>query len=378
MKTVIAIDSFKGSLTSLQAGEAIKKGILKVYPDAYVEICPMADGGEGTTEAIVESNNGKYIEVTVSDPLMQNIKASYGIVNKTAVIEMSSASGITLISDKERNPLNTTTYGTGEMIKDAIKKGCRNFVIGIGGSATNDGGTGMLSALGYKFLDENGKPVAICGKGLKDIKAIKTDGALNELKECTFTVACDVKNPLCGDMGCSRIYGPQKGATEEIIRDMDKWLSDFADLTKSVNKNADKDYPGAGAAGGMGFAFLTYLNATLKSGIDMVISETGLEEKIKNADIVITGEGRLAGQSVMGKAPVGVARLAKKYKKKDSAFSGCVTEDAYILNENGIDAFFPILKRPCSLEEAMNIENAKNNLTDTCTQVFRLIKMTEE
>ncbi len=378
MRTVIAIDSFKGSLTSIQAGEALKKGILKIYPDASVDICPMADGGEGTTEAIVESNNGEYIEVTVSDPLMRKIKASYGMVNKTAIIEMSSASGITLVSDKERNPLNTTTYGTGEMIKDAIKGGCRNFVIGIGGSATNDGGTGMLSALGFKFLSKNGQPVELCGKGLKEIKSINTDGVIKELKQCTFTIACDVKNPLCGDNGCSRIYGPQKGATEEMIRDMDMWLSDFADLTKSVNKNADKDYPGAGAAGGMGFAFLAYLNGTLKSGIDIVINETGLEEKIKNAHIVITGEGRLDGQSIMGKTPVGVARLAKKYNKRVLAFSGCVTDDAYVLNENGIDAFFPILKRPCTLEEAMNVENAAKNLTDTCAQVFRVIKMTEE
>ena len=264
------------------------------------------------------------------------------------------------------------------MIKDALKRGCRNFVIGIGGSATNDGGTGMLSALGFKFLDENGQPIELCGKGLKNIKSINTEGVMKELKECIFTVACDVKNPLCGENGCSRIYGPQKGATEEIVRDMDTWLSDFADLTKCVNKNADKDYPGAGAAGGMGFAFLAYLNGTLKSGIDIVIKETGLEEKIKNANIVITGEGRLDGQSIMGKTPVGVARLAKKYNKKVLAFSGCVTDDAHILNEHGIDAFFPILKRPCNLEEAMNIENAKTNLTDTCTQVFRVIKMTEE
>ncbi len=372
------MDSFKGSITSVQAGEAVKKGILKVYPRACVDICPMADGGEGTTEAIVESNNGKFVSCEVSDPLMRKIQARYGIVDKTAIIEMSEASGITLVEENERNPLNTTTFGTGEMIKDAIKRGCRNFVIGIGGSATNDGGTGMLSALGFQFLNENNEPVALCGRGLRDIKQINTDNVIKELKDCIFTVACDVKNPLCGDNGCSRIYGPQKGATEEIIKEMDIWLKNYAELTKGINEKADENYPGAGAAGGMGFAFLAYLNGTLSSGIDIVIKETGLEEKIKNADIVITGEGRLDGQSIMGKTPVGVARLAKKYNKRVIAFSGCVTDDAYVLNENGIDAFFPILKRPCDLEEAMNIENATKNLADTCTQVFRLIKMEEK
>lgn len=377
MNVVIAIDSFKGSMSSLQAGEKIKEGFLKVYPDGNAEICPMADGGEGTVEAIVLSNNGEFVTVEVSDPLMRKTKARYGIVGKTAIIEMSEASGITLVNENERNPLNTTTFGTGEMIKDAIEKGCREFVIGIGGSATNDGGTGMLSALGFQFLDEFGNEISKNGKGLKDIKQIKTQNALKELKECTFTVACDVKNPLCGENGCSRIYGPQKGATEEIIKDMDVWLKNYADLTKSINPCADKDYQGAGAAGGMGFAFLSYLNAELKSGIDIVIKETKLEEKIKNADIVITGEGRLDGQSVMGKTPVGVAQIAKKYNKKVLAFAGGVLEDAKILNQHGIDAFFSILKKPCTLEEAMKKENAENNIKDLTEQVFRVIKMTE-
>lgn len=377
MNIVVAIDSFKGSMTSLEAGKKIKEGFLNVYPDGKAEICPMADGGEGTVEAIVLSNNGEFVSCEVSDPLMRKIKARYGISDKTAIIEMSEASGITLVSNEERNPLNTTTFGTGELIKDAIKKGCRNFVIGIGGSATNDGGTGMLSALGFQFLDEFDNEISKNGKGLKDIKTIKTENALKELKECTFTVACDVKNPLCGDNGCSRIYGPQKGATEEIIKDMDSWLKNYASLTKTVNKNADESYPGAGAAGGMGFAFLSYLNAELKSGIDIVIKETKLEEKVKNADIVITGEGRLDGQSIMGKTPIGVANIAKKYNKKVLAFAGGINDDAKILNENGIDAFFSILKKPCALDEAMKKENAENNIKDLTEQVFRTIKMTE-
>ncbi len=377
MNVVIAIDSFKGSMSSLQAGEKIKEGFLKVYPDGNAEICPMADGGEGTVEAIVLSNKGEFVSCEVSDPLMRKTQAKYGIVDKTAIIEMSEASGITLVKDNERNPLNTTTFGTGEMIKDAINKGCRNFVIGIGGSATNDGGTGMLSALGFQFLDAFGKEISKDGKGLKDIKTIKNDNALKELKECTFTVACDVKNPLCGENGCSKIYGPQKGATEEIIKDMDLWLKNYARLTKEVNPCADEFYEGAGAAGGMGFAFLSYLNAELKSGIDIVIKETKLEEKIKNADIVITGEGRLDGQSIMGKTPIGVANIAKKYNKKVLAFAGGVLDDAKILNQHGIDAFFSILKKPCTLDEAMNKENAENNIKDLTQQIFRVIKMTE-
>ena len=365
-------------MSSLEAGKKIKEGILKVYPQGEVEICPMADGGEGTVEAIVLSNDGEFVTVEVSDPLMRKIKARYGITDKTAVIEMSEASGITLVSEEERNPLNTTTYGTGEMIKDAIEKGCRDFIIGIGGSATNDGGTGMLSALGFQFLDEKGNEISKDGKGLRNIKTIKSENALKELKECNFTIACDVKNTLCGDNGCSRIYGSQKGATEEIIKDMDLWLKNYARLTKEINPCADEDYEGAGAAGGMGFAFLSYLNGTLKPGIDIVIKETKLEEKIKDADIVITGEGRLDGQSIMGKTPVGVANIAKQHNKKVIAFAGGVLEDAKILNACGIDAFFSILKKPCTLNEAMEKENAENNIKDLTEQIFRVIKMTEE
>ncbi len=302
--------------------------------------------------------------------------AEYGVVSEKqlAIIEMSAAAGITLVPEAKRNPPNTTTYGVGELILHAIEKGCRHFIIGIGGSATNDAGIGMLSALGVEFLDKNGEPVSHYGKGLGDIVQINANRLFPILKECTFEIACDVSNPLCGELGCSKVYGPQKGATEEIIQDMDAWLSNYATLTKAVFENADADYPGAGAAGGLGFAFLSYLGASLVSGIELVIKVTELEKHIKDADIVITGEGRLDAQSCMGKAPVGVARVAKKHKKPVIAFSGAATKDAGFCNEHGIDAFFPIVRTPCSLQDAMNLDNAYDNLKNTAEQTFRLIK----
>ena len=378
-KIVVAIDSFKGSLSTFEAGKAIEEAVNEVYKDAEVVISPIADGGEGTVEAIVSATNGELVRTVVCNPLGEKIETKYGFIphTKTAIIEMSAAAGITLIDESERNPMNTTTFGVGEMILDAISKGCRKFVIGIGGSATNDGGVGMLQALGFEFLDKNGKQVLLGAKGLKDIAIIKTENAVKKLKECSFCVACDVKNVLCGDNGCSAIYGPQKGATPEMIKDMDLWLGNYAQLTKEVIQTSDANIPGTGAAGGMGFAFLSYLNASLMSGIELVMKETDLESHIKDADLVVTGEGRLDGQSYMGKAPVGVAKLAKKYNKPVIAFSGCVTEEAINCNDYGIDAFFPIVRKPCTLEEAMNINNAYKNLKDTAYQVFRLIKTYE-
>ncbi len=378
-KIVVAIDSFKGSLSTFEAGKAIEEAVKEVYKNVEVKISPIADGGEGTVEAIISANNGEIVRTVVSNPLGEKIEAIYGIIphTKNAIIEMSAAAGITLIKDDERNPLNTTTFGVGEMIMDAISKGCRKFVIGIGGSATNDGGVGMLQALGFEFLDKNGKEVLLGAKGLKDIAVIRTENAVKELKECHFCVACDVKNILCGENGCSAIYGPQKGATPEMIKDMDLWLGNYAQLTREVIPNADPNSSGTGAAGGLGFALLSYLNASLMSGIELVMKETDLESYIKDADLVVTGEGRLDGQSYMGKAPIGVAKLAKKYGKPVIAFSGCVTDDASVCNEYGIDAFFPIVRKPCTLDEAMNIDNAYKNLRDTACQVFRLVKIHE-
>jgi glycerate kinase len=378
MKTVVLIDSFKGSLSSVSAGNSVKRGILKVYPNAEVIVMPLADGGEGTVDALVEGLNGVYRSVTVLDPLLRHITAKYGIVNRdTAVIEMSSASGITLISDVERNPLNTTTFGVGQMIKDAVNYGCRKFIIGIGGSATNDGGLGMLTALGYKFYDKDGFNVGVDGKSLEKISSIDTTDAMPELKDCEFMVACDVENPLCGENGCSAIYGPQKGATPEIVKMMDGWLDNFADLTQKTINQDYKNFAGAGAAGGLGFALKSYLGANLQSGITLILNSINAEEQIKNADYVVTGEGRLDGQSAMGKAPVGVAKLAKKHGKKVIAFSGCIGDGAEKVNQSGIDAYFPILQKVVSLETAMNEKIAKTNLEKTAEQVFRLIKTVE-
>ena len=380
MKVVVAIDSLKGSLTSLEAGEAIQEGILRAISDAEVIVRPLADGGEGTVEALTRGMNGRYEKITVTDPLGRPTDAVYGILedSHTAVIEMSAAAGITLIDAKDRNPMNTTTYGVGEMIKDAIGKGCRHFFIGIGGSATNDGGIGMLQALGYGMLDTEGKQVSLGAKGLAELVSITDEDVLPELKKCTFQIACDVKNPLCGEKGCSAVFGPQKGATPDMITQMDKWLGKYALLTANRYKKADSNYPGTGAAGGMGFAFLSYMNAELRSGVQIVLEETKLEEYVKDADIVVTGEGCLDGQSVMGKAPIGVAALAKKHHKKVIAFAGCVTEDAKVCNQNGIDAFFPILRNVVTREEAMHTDNARRNMTDTAEQVFRLIKAMEK
>ena len=379
MKIVLAIDSFKGSLSTFRAAEAAREGILRVYPYAETSVCPLADGGEGTVEAFIGALGGRLERVKVNDPLGQLIESSYGLIpkTKTAVIEMAKASGLTLIEDSKRNPMFTTTYGVGELIKDAVKKGCRSFIIGIGGSATNDGGVGMLQALGFEFLDKDGKQVPFGALGLKHIVSIKRDRAMKELDECSFLIACDVTNPLCGEYGCSAVFGPQKGATPNDVILMDGWLKNYAVLTKTVNPDSDSNYPGTGAAGGLGFAFLSYLNATLKSGIDLIINETGIEEKIRNCDIVITGEGRLDGQSCMGKAPIGVAKVAKKHGKSVLAFSGCVTDDARECNKYGIDAFFPILRNVCSLEEAMDETNAYKNLADTVEQVFRVKKSFE-
>ena len=379
MKVVVATDSLKGSLSSLHAGDAIRTGILRAIPDAEVLVRPLADGGEGTVEALTLGMGGALQTVRVTGPLGQKLDAQYGVLPDgiTAILEMSAAAGITLVREEERNPLLTTTYGVGEMIRDAIGKGCRHFIVGIGGSATNDGGVGMLQALGYGMLDASGKQVAFGAQGLEQLKRICADEVLPELKDCRFRVACDVNNPLCGEKGASAVYGPQKGATPAMIRQMDEWLKSYADLTQAYNPRADRELPGTGAAGGLGFAFLSFTNAVLESGIKIVLEETKLEKYIRDADLVVTGEGRLDGQTVMGKAPVGVAEIAKQFGKPVLAFAGCVTPEAKACNEHGIDAFFPILRSVVSLSEAMDPLNAQKNMADTAEQVFRLLKLGE-
>lgn len=375
MKAVVAIDSLKGSLSSMEAGNAIAEGIYRADAEAKVEVRPLADGGEGTVDALVQGMNGSLRKVRVTGPFGDKVDAAYGIIEeaKMAVIEMSAAAGITLVPDEKKNPLFTTTYGVGEMIRDAIEKGCRKFVVGIGGSATNDGGIGMLQALGYDFLNSKGNAVPYGAKGLEDLAEIRKEHVLPELAQCEFKVACDVTNPLCGPLGASAVYGPQKGATPEMVREMDQWLADYAKLAANCSERADAEHPGTGAAGGLGFAFLTFTNAVLESGIKIVLEETKLEQYIQDADIVITGEGRLDGQTAMGKAPVGVAKLAGKYKIPVLAFAGSVTKDARKCNEEGIHAFFPILRGITTLEDAMDAENARRNLMETVEQVFRLI-----
>ncbi len=372
MKIVIAIDSFKGSMTSVEAGNAAKDGIKRCCTDAEIKVMPIADGGEGTVSSLVEGMGGQLHNVSVKNPLGRQIVAEYGIVNNIAIIEMAAAAGIALLDKNELNPMIATTYGVGELIKDAISKGCRDFVIGIGGSATNDGGVGMLMALGFEFFDKNGKQIAFGAQGLGEIAEIKDEDALKELKECTFNIACDVKNPLCGENGCSAIFSPQKGAKQEEIGIMDKGMKNYAEVTAQKYKMADMNYPGAGAAGGLGFAFMAYLGGKLQSGIELILDKIEMEEIIKGADLVITGEGKIDSQTIMGKAPIGIAKLAKRYNKPVIAFSGCVTRDANICNKHGIDAIFPIIRTACSLDDAMDKNNAMANIKDCAEQVIRL------
>ncbi len=374
MKVVTAIDSFKGSMTSVEAGYAAGAGIQRADASAEVVVRPLADGGEGTVEALVCGMNGILQTVVVTGPCGTPVSCQYGIIQetKTAVVEMSGAAGITLVPEDKKNPMHTTTYGVGEVIRDAISKGCRRFIVGIGGSATNDGGVGMLQALGYGFLNAEGKQIAYGAKGLEELARITEEYVLPELAECEFRVACDVTNILCGEHGCSAVYGPQKGATPSMILQMDKWLAHYAELAREKYPKANPNQAGTGAAGGMGFAFLTFTNAKLESGIKIVLEETRLEKYIQEADLVITGEGRLDGQTAMGKAPVGVAQLAKKYGKPVIAFAGSVTKEAVECNAQGIDAFFPILRGITTLEEAMKPEIAKENLSNTAEQAFRV------
>ena len=380
MKAVVAIDSFKGSLSSLEAGDAVRTGILQADPEAQVIVRPLADGGEGTVEALTIGMGGTIMTVPVTGPLGEKVNAEYGILadGKTAVMEMSQAAGITLVRDEDRNPLKATTRGVGEMILDAISRGCRHFIMGIGGSATNDGGIGMLQALGFDLLDKDGNHAAPGAQGLENLAEISSANVSPELASCSFRIACDVTNPLCGEKGCSAVFGPQKGADSPMILKMDGWLSNYAEVAKKNFSKADPKYPGTGAAGGLGFAFLTFTNAVLESGIKIVLDETRLEDYIKEADIVVTGEGRLDGQTVMGKAPVGVAEIAKRYNKKVVAFAGSVAKDAKACNSHGIDAYFSILRGICTLQEAMDKDTAAQNLGDTAEQVFRLVKAMED
>lgn len=358
MKLIIAPDSFKGSMTSIQAVAAIERGALKACARAKKHIkiikIPVADGGEGTVEAIIAATGGRIVRTKVFDPLGKEIESFFGILpDKTAVIEMAAASGLNLIKTEERNPLITTTYGTGQLIKAALDAGSKNFIIGIGGSATNDGGVGMAQALGVEFLDENGQPIGFGCKELIKIRKIDNSGIDPRINSSVFTVASDVTNVLYGPEGASAVYGPQKGAASELISFLDQNLRH---LSEAIKNDLGKDIsmiPGSGAAGGLGGGLLAFLNAKIQPGIEIVMKLTGFEEKVRNADLVITGEGATDSQTLFGKVPFGVAQVAKKYAKPVICISGALGNGYEDLYDAGIDAVFSIVNRPMSLEEAM-------------------------
>ncbi len=373
MNVVIAIDSFKGSMTSLEAGEAAKEGVLRACPDALVTVRPMADGGEGTVDALVYAMDADVRTIEVEGPFGALVDCVYGLTKdgRTAVMEMSQASGITLVPRSELDPVRASTYGVGEMIRDALTRGCETIFIGIGGSATNDGGAGMLQALGFRLTDADGHEIRRGAAGLRDLCDIDPSGADPALKDCRIRVISDVRNPLTGPAGASAVFGPQKGATPDMVAELDGLLSKYADISKKIIPGADPDIPGSGAAGGLGFALRTFLGASLEPGIDIVLEVTKLEDYIRDADLVITGEGRIDRQTVMGKAPAGVAKLAAAHGHPALAFSGSVTEDAGVCNSHGISAFFPILRGVSTLEEAMETDTAKKNMAAAVEQAVR-------
>jgi len=363
MKILVATDSFKGCLTSSEAGNAIKTGIEKLHINADITVMPMADGGEGTCKAIADALNAQYRNVEVASPYTDSkIEAEYALSDNLAIIEMASASGLMLVPKDKRNPLYTTTYGVGEMIADAYKNGAREFIIGIGGSATNDCGIGMLSALGFVFYDKNGNPVPNTALGLKDIAEIKNNC---KLKDCTFTVACDVDNPLYGKNGCSFVFGKQKGASDTDIANMDIWIEGFSRLANKTFGTAYENEKGAGAAGGLGYAFMTFLNAKLQNGAELVLNKTSILEKIPENDIVITGEGRMDSQSLNGKAPITLAKIAKSMGKKVYAFCGIKAD----FTTEFLDGCFPISEN-LPLEIAMQKSVATQNLINTAEKFF--------
>lgn len=377
-KIVVAVDSFKGSMDSLEAGYAVKRGIERVCADrAEILVRPVADGGEGTMRAVTSGLGGEFVSARVTGPLGAKVSAVYGIVKESglAVMEMAGAAGITLVDRSLLDPARATTYGVGEMILHAVRLGCREFLLGIGGSATTDGGVGMLSALGYEFLDDRGCVIPPGAAALDQIQSIRADKVPEVLKDCRFRVACDVENPLLGEQGAVYVYGPQKGVREEERELFDRKMAHYAEKTCAFTGKDMRLQPGAGAAGGLGFALLSYLDAKLEPGISLVLGILGLEEEIRTADLVITGEGRMDAQTAMGKVPVGIAKLAKKYGCCVLAFAGGVTRDAVRCNEAGIDAFFPIVRGVSTLEDAIQKECAAANMEDAVEQVFRLLAM---
>lgn len=355
MKILIAPDSFKDCLSALKVGEYLKKGMLKASSAYEIRIVPMADGGEGTVDSLIDATEGRKISCSVLDPLSRKIEARYGISgdNETAIIEMASASGIELLNNEERNPWITTTYGTGELIKDALNKGCRRFICGIGGSATNDGGTGMAMALGVKFTDTAGNEIGFGGGELAKIEKIDISGLDPRINVSEFIIACDVNNPLTGQEGASFIYGPQKGADDKMVQKLDDNLKHLADKIKAYLKVDIENVPGAGAAGGLGGGFLAFLNGKLQKGVDIVTEETNLEEHCRWADYVITGEGKIDGQTKFGKTPQGVANMAAMYNVPVLAVAGTLGKGYQELYSSGFDVVLSIVDKPMELKDAL-------------------------
>jgi len=374
MKILVAPDSYKGSLSSKQVCQAIEEGLLKACEGVFEVVkVPIADGGEGTVDAFLSALGGELIELTVTGPLGKPVHSFYGILpDGTAVIEMAAASGLSLIPAHQRNPLVTTTYGTGQLIMNALDHGCSRFIVGIGGSATNDAGVGMLQALGIKFLDDAGKEVPWGGGNLDKVATIDLKGMDSRLKNAQFIVACDVDNPLCGEKGASAVYGPQKGATPDMVKLLDRNLSHLADVVASVLGEDHRNDPGAGAAGGLGFAFKAFLDAQMRPGIDVVMEATHMDTLAAQSDIIITGEGRTDYQTAQfGKAPSGVAKLGKRMGKPVLLISGALGEGYQELFNQGVVAAFSIANGPLSLQEAM--ENAYSLLVDIAQNIGRLL-----
>lgn len=375
MKIVIAPDSFKESLTALEVAQAIQQGLARILPAAEYQLVPMADGGEGTVQSLVDATHGQLRQTMVVAPLGNQVEAVWGISGdgQTAFIEMAAASGLHLVPTAQRNPLHTTSYGTGQLLKAALDSGIQKIILGIGGSATNDGGVGMLQALGAKFLNSTAEEIGFGGKQLADIAQIDLSGLDPRLADISLEVACDVDNPLCGERGASAVFGPQKGATGEMVAVLDRALAHFAQQV-SLQLGIDIAHQaGAGAAGGMGGGLLLLPNVVLKSGVQIVIAATQLADKIRSADLVITGEGRMDAQSIAGKTPIGVARLAKQFNKPVIAIVGSLREDYPVVYQHGIDAVFPIIRQLDSLEATLL--HGRENLVSAAENIARVLGM---
>lgn len=375
MKIVIAPDSYKESLSAPDVAEVIEKGFREIFPEArYVKV-PLADGGEGTVEAMIAATQGSERCAYVTGPLNTSVEATWGLSGDghTAFIEMAAASGLALVPPEQRDPLLTTSYGTGELILQALDHGAKNIVIGIGGSATNDGGVGMMQALGVRFLDSENQELGPGGGQLDRLHHIDITRLDPRLARCAVRVACDVTNPLIGPQGASRVFGPQKGATEAMINTLDSNLAHYADIIVQTFDIDVKQFPGAGAAGGMGAALKVFLNADLRRGIEVVTQALNLEEQIRDCTLVITGEGRLDSQSINGKVPIGVASIAKKYDKPVIAIAGSLHPDVAVVYQHGLDAIFSVLSTLATREEAFS--GAADNIYRTARNVAATIKL---